>query len=61
MEVLQLDPQTAQQYANLYKLADEDKDGQVGFQDALNFFSKSNLTKEALAQIWSQVQPILAL
>lgn len=55
MEALQLDPATAQAYANFYKIADEDRDGQVGFQDAINFFSKSNLAKEVLAQIWSQV------
>ena len=61
MEQLQLDPQTAQQYALFLKLADEDRDGHVGFNDASNFFSKSNLPKEVLAQIWGQARRPIAL
>lgn len=58
MEALQLDPATAQAYATFYKMADEDHDGQVGFQDAITFFSKSNLSKDVLAQVWAQVRSL---
>src|SRR5437868_3555843 len=56
MEQLQLDAATAGQYQLFFSLADEDRDGLVGLQDALSFFSKSGLAKDALAQIWAQAR-----
>eukprot|EP01125_Pyxidicula_operculata_P000975 TRINITY_DN1084_c6_g1_i1.p1 TRINITY_DN1084_c6_g1~~TRINITY_DN1084_c6_g1_i1.p1 ORF type:complete len:624 (-),score=197.73 TRINITY_DN1084_c6_g1_i1:109-1980(-) len=47
----------AQYFSQLYQIADEDKDGVVGQRDAFNFFQKSGLPKEILAQIWNQVNP----
>lgn len=42
-------------YAQLFEIADADKDGRVGTQDGLVFFQRSGLSKEVLGHIWSQV------
>jgi len=52
-----LPPSQVSTYGTLWDQADEDGDGVVGANDAVNFFSRSGLTPDALGLIWGQVNP----
>jgi epidermal growth factor receptor substrate 15 len=43
-----------EKYEYLFSLADADKDGVIGLQDA-NFFARSGLQRPALGRIWAEV------
>jgi len=52
-----LPPSQVATYGMLWEQADLDRDGVVGSNDAVTFFSKSGLTPDALGLVWSQVNP----
>eukprot|EP01089_Gocevia_fonbrunei_P000522 TRINITY_DN1053_c0_g1_i2.p1 TRINITY_DN1053_c0_g1~~TRINITY_DN1053_c0_g1_i2.p1 ORF type:complete len:446 (-),score=93.20 TRINITY_DN1053_c0_g1_i2:26-1363(-) len=52
-----LRPDEKNHYDSLYTVADADRDGRIGVQDASAFFSKCNLPQQSLGQIWGLADP----
>ncbi|GBG71529.1 hypothetical protein CBR_g8947 [Chara braunii] len=42
----------ADSWETLFQIADQDKDGQVGGQEAIGFFKRTGLPKNVLAEVW---------
>lgn len=58
-ESLNLTPEETSYFKQLFKLADTDKDGKIGVQDAL-FLTKSGLPKTVLGKVTQSLKIIFS-